>query len=60
MRTESEIIGSVHSLEKSAPGFAAQAYIACVIEVNFESSVLLSSQTDRRNGCRNDWETVLL
>ena len=54
------IIGSAHPPEKSAPGFKVQAYMACVIEVNFESSVLLCSQSDRRNVCRNAWETVLL
>jgi hypothetical protein len=54
------VAGCAHPLKTSAPGFEVQAYIACVVEVTFEGSVLLRPQNDRRNGLRNAQETVLL
>jgi hypothetical protein len=37
-----------------------QAYMACIVEMNFEGSVLHCPRNDRRNGCRNVQETVVL
>jgi hypothetical protein len=54
-------VGSAHPLEKSAPGFEAQAYTASILAGPLFGYMACSGLEDElRNGGRNDPETFML
>jgi hypothetical protein len=55
------LLGVHTPLKNPRPVSRIQAYIAELFNrLIFEGSVLLWSESDLRNGCRNVWETVVL
>ena len=54
------LLGTHTPAKNPLPVSGVQAYMACSVDMNFEGSVLHRPRNDRRNGCRNALETVLL